>query len=150
MNKLRVALLASLTVLALVSSGTAEETMKVNIVSYQPPIGLIDHLIDKTPDGVEYNQSKWIGVSDADIIIYFMSSFDAKYEITDFGSRILDTIDYDPDNSAIVTQSVNLESLGRIVYVVYVSASMFDGSLSDINLSTASVVETLAGQMSKS
>lgn len=126
----------------------AQDSRELKVATYQSPVGFIEYLNENAQGAIKFNQSGWIGVSDADIIVYFMSSFDAHYEITDFGSRILDTIDEQSENAALVTQSVNLEKFNRVVYTVYVSADKLENSREQINCVAGNAVLTLSSNFS--
>lgn len=76
-----------------------------------------------------------------------MSSFEARYEISEFGSKVLDTIDTTSEATAIKTQSI--QHGDRIVYAVYIAADKFARSTEVINCHTASVVFTLARSFSQ-
>lgn len=51
------------------AAATAEETVNLNVVSYQTPPGLFQLLETTAPSGVTFNQKGWPSVSDADIIL---------------------------------------------------------------------------------
>lgn len=127
-------------------AGTTDGKTNLNIVTYLPPPGLVWYLNETASGQVQYNDSAWLSLFDADLIIYFMSSFENRYEIPEFGSEILDTIDFDHEKSAIVTQSVSHDD--RVIYVVFISANEFDRFLEKILCSTANTVGALASSFS--
>ena len=148
MNGKRVLSFLAVIFILLGAGVAARDTLKLKIVSYQPPAGLIQYLSEAAPADVSYKQSEWVGISEADIILYFMSNSDARHEIPIFGSEILETIDFDPESSAIVTQSIAHGS--RVIYAVYVFSDMFGGSSDEIKCYTANTIATLTLKISGS
>ena len=126
------------------TSAVAQERGVINVVSYQPPVGLIEYLNKRAPERVVFNQSDWVSVSEADILLYFMSPFEARHEIPQFGSEILDTTEYAADETALTTQSINYGD--RTILAVFVSADQLDRSRDQIMCNTANAVSLFAAE----
>ncbi|WP_298860125.1 hypothetical protein [uncultured Sulfitobacter sp.] len=120
----------------------AEEKLNLNIVSYQPPVGLIEYINKHAPKGVEYNQRGYVGLADADLLIYYMSSFERRFEITEFGSKVLDAGDEISKGTFVVTRSIKHRD--RIVYALYVATEGLNGSEEYIKCNTANAVSALS------
>ena len=135
-------LIAVISTLFLPAVSMAHEESTLNIATYLPPPGLLAYLNNSAPVGVEYNESAWVGLSDANFVVYFMSSFDARYEITAFGSEVLDTVEFDPKTSAVVTQSIAHGE--RTVFAIFVATSQFDGLMEPILCNTANAIDALS------
>ena len=120
----------------------AEEKLNLNIVSYQPPAGLIEYMNKHAPKGVEYNQRGYVGLADADLLIYFMSSFERRFELTELGSKVLDAGGEISKGAFVVTRSIKYGD--RFIYALYVATEVLNGSQEDIKCNTANAVSTLS------
>jgi len=126
--------LLALLVAVVGSETTAEEKLNLNIVTYQPPAGLIAYINERAPQGVTYNQNGYASISEANIVIYFMSGFENRYEITEFGSDILDAGGEIGEEHFLIQRSV--QHRDRIVYMLYVATGQLDGSEEEIKCHT--------------
>jgi len=118
-----------------------EEVVNLNVVTYQPPSRLIEYLNANAPEGVSYNREGYVGLQDADFVIYFMSDFRNRYEIPDFGARLLDMGDELSPDTTVVNRSVKHGD--RFVYLIYVATGKIGASEEDIRCNTTNAVMAL-------
>ena len=139
-----VAALASCLLPVCANADTAEaNSMKLKVSTVQPPAGFIKYLNKFSPEGLLFDEVSWVGVSQADIIVYFMSSFSARYEITQFGSDVLNTVEEISEDSLVLSRSIRHGD--QVKYIIFVSAENTQGASAEMACHAANAIAAILG-----